>query len=92
MTAVYVTSEQPFRSRVGVDEVLLLRFRFDAALITLLKRVLLDHRAEAVPWKSCGGWLATHWAWFCERSCWASVRHELEAAGYRVEYVAAACR
>jgi hypothetical protein len=86
---IYVSSEQPFRSRLGVDTVLLLRFRYDAGLVDTLKRSLRAARSDAV--SNCGGWLKDYGAWFCEKSCWSRVRRALERAGHAV-VVAAACQ
>jgi hypothetical protein len=67
-----------------------LTFRSDPAVVGTLKRALRAARSDVV--RNCGGWLPRWGCWFVERSCWPAVRRELERAGYRVEYVAAACR
>jgi hypothetical protein len=55
---VYVSEGQPIRSHVGVDRVLLLRFRYGAGLVDTLKRSLRAVRSDAVV--NCGGWLKGH--------------------------------
>jgi hypothetical protein len=87
---VFVSEEQPFRSRQGLDRVLLLKFRYDAPLVDTLKRALRGARSDGVT--NTGGWLRQYAAWFVEPSCWPAVRRELVKAGYTIEYVAADVR
>jgi hypothetical protein len=81
---VFVYEEEPFRSRQGLDWVLLLKFRYSAALVGTLKRALCDARPQAAPWPSCGGWLTDRGVWFCHRLYWSRVRRALERAGHEV--------
>jgi hypothetical protein len=88
---VYASLFQPIQSRRGVDRVVRLRFPDDAGPVERLKVMPRGARDAAGLGRSCGGWLKDHGAWFCERSCWPTVRRALERAGH-VVVVAAACR
>jgi hypothetical protein len=72
---------QPFASREGVDTVLGLTFRYDPALVGLLKAAI---RSEGLRQgvKCPGGWLAEHRCWFVERPVWPAVREALARAGH----------
>jgi hypothetical protein len=75
-----VSAFQPFESRVGVDTVLKLEFRYDAGLIATLKDAIGRAR-HTVGGKNLGGWLPEHKVWFVERRAWEVVRRHLLAAG-----------
>jgi hypothetical protein len=80
---IIVRPFQPFESRVGIDTVLGLSFRYDAALIELLKSALRQAGArERV--RNPGGWVREHKCWFVERAVWPAVRACLVRAGHEV--------
>jgi hypothetical protein len=77
---IHVSAFQPFESRVGVDTVLALRFKYDPELIDVLKSALRE-ASRVLGIYNAGGWLAEHRCWFVERNAWPLVRERLAAAG-----------
>jgi hypothetical protein len=59
---IQVSRFQPFESRQGIDTVIGLRFTYDAAIVALLKALLVRHRERAAKPEehrhTAGGWLA----------------------------------
>jgi hypothetical protein len=77
---INVSAFQPFETRIGVDTVLKLEFRYHADLVATLKDAI--QRARHVRGgKNLGGWLPEHKAWFVERRAWDIVRQYLLSAG-----------
>src|SRR5262245_45309466 len=79
MGTIQVTSFQPFTSRVGIDTVLALHFRFDAEIVRTLKAAL-----RATDMHNAGGWPTEHRCWFVELCVWYEVKEALLDAGYTV--------
>jgi len=75
---------QPFRSRLGVDNVIGLRFEYSASMVADLKAALAVAKRQDGGQRNAGGWLAEHRAWFVEPSAWPVVRELLTANGYRL--------
>jgi hypothetical protein len=84
---IFAGTFQPFESRRGLDEVVRLQFRYDPQLVEDLKRMLRSAKRATGVYPHCGGWLAERRRWFCERSCWPSVRQQLERHGHSVVYL-----
>jgi hypothetical protein len=83
MAEIQVHTFQPFSSRVGIDTVLGLSFRYDPVLISQLKTAL--HEANRhVGLRHPGGWLAEYKLWFVERCVWPDVRARLLRHGHTV--------
>jgi hypothetical protein len=91
MAVVVVGSDQPFKSRQGVDTVLTLRFDYDPDVVELVKDALAEARRLTGLFPA-GGWLADRRYWFCEHWAWPTVRRRLEQAGHAVNGPAASCR
>jgi hypothetical protein len=75
---------QPFASRVGVDQVIGLRFKYSACLVADLKAAFAAARRQDGCQRNVGGWLPEQRAWFVELSAWPVVREQLTANGYRL--------
>ena len=82
-TRIHVDTFQPFKSRLGVDEVVRLRFNYNPALVARLKALLAVY-AAGTEHKTIGGWLPKHRCWFVEASAWEGVKLELLYLGHRV--------
>ena len=82
-STIHADRFQPFESRVGVDEVVRLRFAYDPALVSKLKALLAVH-AVGTRYKNAGGWLPKFSCWFVEPDVWDIVRLELLFLGHRV--------
>jgi hypothetical protein len=83
MATIEVGSDQPFKSRKGVETVLSLHFRYDPELVALLKDALAEAR-RTTGLSPAGGWLPDWRYWFCERPAWPTVRMRLQEAGRRL--------
>jgi hypothetical protein len=80
---IHVDRFQPFKSRLGLDEVVRLRFSYDAALVARLKALLACYVVGSTH-KTIGGWLPKFKCWFVEVDAWEMVRMELLWLGHRV--------
>jgi hypothetical protein len=88
MATIRVSADQPFKSRQGVDTVILLKSRYDPDLVTLLKDALLMSRCEAVELgrgPNTGGWLKKRGVWWVERHAWPLVRQVLLESGHTLD-------
>jgi len=74
---------QPFTSRLGIDEVVRLRFPFDPLLVSRLKALLAVY-VVGTEHRTVGGWLPKHNCWFVEPAVWDVVRMELLFLGHRI--------
>lgn len=81
---IYVRAEQPFASRKGLDEVLILRFPYNRTAVNAIKRVLHEHRAKTGQYNA-GGFLPRCQGWFIEYHVWDKVKRELQRAGFTIE-------
>lgn len=83
---IFADTFQPFSSRIGVDDVVRLRFPYDKDLVSRLKALLamyaVNHR-----FKTVGGWLNEHRCWFCEADAWELVKLELLYMGHSIQKV-----
>lgn len=88
---IYVSSFQPFASRIGQDTVIKLRFDYNPDLIADLKKILRHYKDEALdPSRHIfqpGGWNPKFKCWYVERNIWGLVKHELEEMGYEFQTV-----
>lgn len=86
---IYVSSFQPFGSRIGQDTVIRLQFNYNPDLIADLKKILRHYKDEALdPSRHIfqpGGWIPLEKCWYVERSIWRLVKHELEELGYEFQ-------
>ncbi len=80
---IQVDRFQPFKSRLGLDEVMRLQFDYDPALVSRLKAILSVY-AVGGEHQTIGGWLAKHRCWFVEVSAWEVVKLELLCLGHRI--------
>jgi hypothetical protein len=80
---IHVDRFQPFKSRLGIDDVIRLQFDYDAALVARLKALLACYVVGS-DHKTIGGWLPKFKCWFVEPSAWEMVRLELLFLGHRV--------
>lgn len=69
---------QPFKSRVGVDTVVGLKFDFNVEIINALRDVLAEHKRDGF---TMGGWLPTEGLWFLEEAIWPYARARLLEIG-----------
>jgi hypothetical protein len=82
-TTISVDQFQPFSSRAGIDTVMRLRFPYDPGLVSRLKALLAVY-AVGHQYRTVGGWLPEHQAWFVEADVWDVVRDELQFLGYQI--------
>lgn len=86
---IYVSSFQPFVSRIGQDTVIRLQFNYDPNLVESLKKILRHYKDEALdPARHIfqpGGWNPKQKCWYVERSIWELVKHELGELGYEFQ-------
>ena len=80
---IHVDRFQPFTSRLGIDEVVRLRFPFEPQLVSRLKALLAVY-VVGTEHKTVGGWLPKHGAWFIEPDVWPVIRMQLVYLGHRV--------
>lgn len=72
---------QPFRSRVGIDTVVCLKFDFNIELINALRDIFQEHNHDGF---SKGGWLPAEGLWFLEESIWPYARYRLQKLGFEL--------
>ena len=86
---IYVSSFQPFASRIGQDTVIRLTFDYDPELIGRLKQILRRLKEAAVdPSRHIfqpGGWNPKERCWYVERNIWDQVRSDLMEYGYEFD-------
>ena len=84
---ILVSPFYPFTSRR--EHVLRLDFYYNATLVDLLKKLIREHKTEAVNVSAgrlcAGGFLSRERCWFVEPCIWSAVKTELQRAGYQVE-------
>ena len=80
---IHVDRFQPFKSRVGFDEVVRLQFIYDPALIAKIKALLCVYQV-GTEHKVVGGWLPKYKCWFIEPDVWAVIKIELLYLGHRI--------
>ncbi len=83
-----------YRSLVApasAEVITLRRDRRDPELVELMRRVLAEHRAEAIDRSkmilNAGGWSRKARCWWCEQSVWRAIKGALEGAKYRLRDV-----
>lgn len=83
---IFVSSFQPFASRIGQDTVIKLRFDYNPDLVESLKKILRHYKDEALdPSRHIfqpGGWNPKEKCWYVERNIWSKVRDSLHFEGY----------
>lgn len=83
-STIYISTFQPFPSRLGVDVVMRLWFTFSPALVARLKALLAVYAVGHHLYRVVGGWLPEHRVWFIECDVWEVIKLELLFLGYRI--------